>query len=77
MEIFYTIPIDGNTLAFVYRLLFKLNSEIDKEMTLVILSGIINEIIILECPALTDRDREIVVNMLQSEFSSITEAEEF
>lgn len=63
--IFMDIEPLGSTCTLVYGQYRKNEVDIDKETALVLLSGIINDTVILKSPTTTQRDREVVQKLAQ------------
>ena len=73
--IFLDIEPVGSTCSLVYGQYLKHHVEVDKETALVLLSGIINDTVILKSPTTTDKDREIVNKL--AEIAGIQSVKEF
>lgn len=72
--IFMDIEPLGSTCTLVYGQYRKNEVEIDKETALVLLSGIVNDTVILKSPTTTPRDKEVVSKLIQiAEVSSLKE----
>ncbi|KAK8886549.1 hypothetical protein M9Y10_042013 [Tritrichomonas musculus] len=73
--IFMDIEPLGSTCTLVYGQYRKNEVEIDKETALVLLSGIINDTVILKSPTTTQRDREVVEKL--AKIAGISSVKEF
>lgn len=73
--IFMDIEPLGSTCTLVYGLYRKHDREIDQETALVLLSGIINDTVILKSPTTTQIDREVVMKLMR--IAGIRDLKEF